>query len=220
MLAQRGLAAVFSLLPSAFKLAHSPPLILVDGTALMFRSYFGIPSVKSKSGTEVNAVAGLSSMLISLLLPTPESVRPTILVVFDSSGPTFREEIYSAYKAQRPPPPVDLGPQFEIAHNMCRAFGWPALTAPGFEADDLIATMAEVVGPQRPVIIVSSDKDFMQLVRDENCLMVCPQKRLLYNEEQVLTKLGVPPSLVVDLLALMGDSADNIPGRCNFHSLG
>jgi hypothetical protein len=92
-----------------------------------------------------------------------------------------------------------------------------ARATPGFEADDLIATMAEVVGPQRPVIIVSSDKDFMQLVQDDRCLMVCPQKRLLYDEAQVLTKLGVPPNLVVDLLALMGDSADNIPGKYNFH---
>lgn len=127
-----------------------------------------------------------------------------------STGPTFRDKLCDQYKATRSASPEDLGPQMELAQEACEAFGWPAVAAPGFEGDDIIATMASMT-KDRQVAIVASDKDFMQLVSD-NVVVVCPTKKMLYASLDVEAKYGVPPHLMADLQSLAGDSADNVQG--------
>jgi len=217
----KGLAYVFSTIGNVKShKASSSPLVLVDGTALLFRSYFAMPSMRrpipdrndQAEDREVGAIVGFCNSLISILLPAPSD--STVMVLFDSPGPTFRQPMFPEYKAQRPEPPEDLGPQFSVAIEACRAFGWGAYAAPGFEADDVIATMAKVASDnnqERTVTIVGSDKDFYQLVTD-TCFVICPSKKVLVTAAEVEAKFGVPPRLMVDLQSLMGDSVDNIKG--------
>lgn len=161
---------------------------------------------------EVGAVVGFCNSLLNILQPSPP--ESTVLVLFDSPGPTFRNDLYTEYKAQRGPPPEDLGHQFDIAIEACQAFGFRAFAAPGFEADDVIATMAKTASDlerERTVAIVGADKDFFQLVTD-SCFVLCPNKKALVTPAEVELKFGVPPALMADLQSLMGDSADNIKG--------
>jgi DNA polymerase I len=195
-------------------------LYLVDGSGYIFRAFHALPPLTRKSdGLPVGAVQGFCNMLWKLICDTKDGdgdkglPAPTHLaVVFDASEKTFRSQIYPAYKAQRPPPPEDLIPQFPLVREATRAFGVPAIELDGFEADDLIATYArQVAAAGGEVVVVSSDKDLMQLVNEQICLLD-PVKQAPIRREQVIEKFGVPPEKVVEVQALAGDSVDNVPG--------
>ena len=190
-------------------------LYLVDGSGYIFRAYHALPPLTRKSdGLPVGAVAGFCNMLWKLLVDMKAAPdAPTHLaVVFDHSEKTFRNQLYPEYKAHRPPPPEDLIPQFPLVREATRAFGVPSLEQPGFEADDVIAAYAKAVREAGgEVVIVSSDKDLMQLVTDR-VSMFDPMKQVRIGPEQVFEKFGVYPDKVVDLQALTGDSVDNVPG--------
>ncbi len=189
-------------------------LVLIDGSGYIFRAYHGLPPLTRKSdGLPVGAVAGFCNMLYKLIKENRGEDAPShIAVIFDASSKTFRNEIYDQYKAHRPPPPEDLIPQFPLVRDATRAFGLPAVELLGFEADDLICTYAHIAkGQGFKVTIISSDKDLMQLV-DDDVQMLDPVKSTIVGREQVIEKFGVPPELVVDAQALIGDSADNVPG--------
>ena len=190
-------------------------LYLVDGSGYIFRAYHALPPLTRKSdGLPVGAVAGFCNMLWKLLCDMKnEPEAPTHLaVVFDASERTFRNELYADYKAHRPPPPEDLIPQFSLVRDATRAFGVPALELNGYEADDIIATYACAVRDiGGEAVIVSSDKDLMQLVGDQ-VSMLDTMKNVRIGREQVIEKFGVGPEKVVDVQALCGDSVDNVPG--------
>jgi DNA polymerase I len=190
------------------KFGHSPTTFLIDGTSLMYKSYFALPSMVTPDKKEIGAVAGFCSMLSSMLLPTP-CTDSTVLVMFDSKDPTFRHESYDQYKAQRTSAPDDLHPQFDIAYEALEAFGWPSVSAPGYEADDIIASFSRQV--ERQVVIIASDKDFMQCVSDD-CFVMCPTKRQVFTSKDVYEKYGVQPHQMSDYQAMIGDTTDNIKG--------
>ncbi len=189
-------------------------VFLIDGSSYIFRAFHALPPLSRKSdGLQVNAVLGFCNMLWKLLREMKPDERPTHLaVVFDKSEKTFRSEMYSAYKAHRPDPPDDLRPQFPLIREAVRAFDLPCLEQGGFEADDLIATyVREACEVGASAIIVSSDKDLMQLVRD--CVvMYDTMKDKRIGIPEVMEKFGVPPGKVIDVQALIGDSTDNVPG--------
>ncbi len=190
-------------------------LYLVDGSGFIFRAFHALPPLTRKSdGLPVGAVQGFCNMLWKLLVDMKAAPdAPTHLaVVFDHSETTFRNKIYDAYKAHRPPAPPDLIPQFPLVREATRAFGVPCLELPGYEADDLIAAYAcHVRDIGGEVVIVSSDKDLMQLV-GERVSMLDTMKNLRIGPAQVMEKFGVPPDKVVDVQALCGDPVDNVPG--------
>jgi DNA polymerase-1 len=190
-------------------------LYLVDGSGYIFRAFHALPPLTRKSdGLPVGAVSGFCNMLFKLLQDTKAGERPTHLaVVFDTARTSFRNEIYPAYKANRPPPPDDLVPQFSLIRDATRAFGVAALELDGFEADDLIATYAARASAAGALVtIISSDKDLMQLVVDGHVELQDPVKSRSIRTAEVIEKFGVPPSKVVDVQALAGDSTDNVPG--------
>ncbi len=190
-------------------------LYLVDGSGYIFRAFHALPPLTRKSdGLPVGAVSGFCNMLFKLLQDTKAGERPTHLaVVFDTARTSFRNDIYPDYKANRPPPPEDLVPQFSLIRDATRAFGVAALELEGFEADDLIATYAARASAAGALVtIVSSDKDLMQLVVDGRVELQDPVKSRSIRTAEVIEKFGVPPSKVVDVQALAGDSTDNVPG--------
>jgi DNA polymerase I len=190
-------------------------LYLVDGSGYLFRAYHALPPLSRKSdGLPTGAVAGFSNMLWKLLEDTKAGDKPTHLaVIFDAGKKTFRNEIYPQYKANRPDPPDDLIPQFPLVRDATRAFGVPAIEIPGFEADDLIATYARIAREAGArVTIMSSDKDLMQLIVDGQVELLDPVKNKRLGSADVMEKFGVPPSKVVEVQALAGDSTDNVPG--------
>jgi DNA polymerase-1 len=190
-------------------------LYLIDGSGFIFRAFHALPPLTRKSdGLPIGAVSGFCNMLWKLLVDMKASDdAPTHLaVVFDKSEQTFRSELYSDYKAHRPPPPDDLVPQFPLVREATRAFGVPCLELAGYEADDLIAAYAcKVRDMGGEVVIISSDKDLMQLVGPQ-VSMLDTMKNVRIGPEQVAEKFGVPPEKVVDVQALCGDSVDNVPG--------
>jgi DNA polymerase-1 len=192
-----------------------PPirLYLVDGSGYIFRAFHALPPLTRKSdGLPIGAVAGFCNMLWKLICEMKADKPTHLAVVFDASEKTFRSELYPAYKAHRPPPPEDLVPQFPLVREATRAFGVPALELDGYEADDLIATYArEVAGAGGEVVIVSSDKDLMQLVNEQICLLD-PVKNVKLCRAEVIEKFGMGPEHVVDIQALAGDPVDNVPG--------
>jgi DNA polymerase I len=189
-------------------------VFLVDGSSYIFRAYHALPPLNRKSdGLQVNAVLGFCNMLWKLLRDMPEDNRPTHLaIIFDKSEVTFRNKLYPAYKAHRPPAPDDLIPQFPLIREAVRAFDLPCLEQAGFEADDLIATYVRLACERgATATIVSSDKDLMQLVTD--CVtMYDTMKDRRLGIAEVIEKFGVPPEKVVEVQALAGDSTDNVPG--------
>src|SRR5713226_6849775 len=189
-------------------------IYLIDGSSYIFRAYHALPPLTRKSdGLQVNAVLGFCNMLWKLLRDMKPEERPTHLaVVFDKSEKTFRTEMYSQYKAHRPEPPDDLRPQFPLIRAAVRAFDLPCLEQAGFEADDLIATyVREACEVGATAMIVASDKDLMQLVKD--CVvMYDTMKDRRIGIPEVMEKFGVPPEKVVEVQALIGDSTDNVPG--------
>ncbi|MBN9581953.1 MAG: DNA polymerase I [Afipia sp.] len=194
--------------------AKGDHVFLVDGSSYIFRAYHALPPLNRKSdGLQVNAVLGFCNMLWKLMRDMPADDRPTHLaIVFDKSEITFRNKLYPAYKAQRPPAPDDLIPQFALIREAVRAFELPCLEQSGFEADDLIATYArEASARGATTTIVSSDKDLMQLVTDD-VVMYDTMKDRRIGTAEVIEKFGVPPDKVVEVQALAGDSVDNVPG--------
>ena len=199
---------------AAKPLAKGDHVFLVDGSSYIFRAYHALPPLNRKSdGLQVNAVLGFCNMLWKLLRDMPPDNRPTHLaIVFDKSEATFRNTIYPQYKAQRPPAPDDLIPQFSLIREAVRAFDLPCLEQSGFEADDLIATyVRQACARGASATIVSSDKDLMQLVNDCVTLYDTMKDRRI-GVPEVIEKFGVPPDKVVEVQALAGDSVDNVPG--------
>jgi DNA polymerase-1 len=190
-------------------------LYLVDGSGFIFRAYHALPPLTRKSdGLPIGAVSGFCNMLWKLLVDMKSAPdAPTHLaVIFDHSEKTFRNQLYDLYKAHRPPPPEDLIPQFPLVREATRAFGVPCLELPGYEADDLIASYAcKVRDAGGEVVIVSSDKDLMQLVGDR-VSMLDTMKGVRIGAAEVFEKFGVTPDKVVDVQSLCGDSVDNVPG--------
>ncbi len=188
-------------------------LYLVDGSAYIFRAYYSLPPLTNPAGVPVGAVAGYSAMLWKLASDLHAADGPThMAVVLDKAGTSFRNEIYDQYKANRPPAPEDLRPQFPLIRDATLAFSLPMIEEENVEADDMIAAYtvaARARGWQ--VSIISSDKDLMQLVGD-GVDMFDTMKDKRINREDVIEKFGVGPELVGDVLALMGDSSDNVPG--------
>ena len=184
-------------------------LILIDGSGFIFRAFHALPPMTRPDGVPVNAVFGFTNMLSRLL---EGHVGTHIAVIFDAGRTTFRNALYDKYKAQRPEPPPELTPQFALVREATNAFGVPAVELADYEADDLIASYAEAaVARGGRVTIVSSDKDLMQLVTDD-VTMQDPIKQKPIGPAEVEEKFGVPPSKVVEVQALMGDSVDNVPG--------
>ncbi len=189
-------------------------LILVDGSGYIFRAYHALPPLTRKSdGMPVGAVSGYCNMLWKLVEDMLNGEKATHLaVIFDAKGKTFRSDIYPQYKAHRPPAPEDLVPQFALVREATRAFGLPSVELAGFEADDLIATYARhAEGLGANTTIISSDKDLMQLVSDRISLYDTMKSRRL-GPAEVKEKFGVGPGKVIEVQALAGDSADNVPG--------
>ncbi|WP_435200337.1 DNA polymerase I [Qipengyuania sp. 902] len=198
-------------------MAAQPHLYLVDGSAYIFRAYHRLPPLTDPEGTPVGAVYGYTTMLWKLAEDLDKADGPTHLaVVLDKSSYSFRNEIYDQYKANRPDPPEDLVPQFPLIRDATRAFSLPCIEEPDVEADDMIASYARAAQEQGwNVTIVSSDKDLMQLVGEKDGAkidMLDTMKSARIYIEEVEEKFGVPPEKVGDVLALMGDSVDNIPG--------
>ncbi len=198
-------------------MAAQPHLYLVDGSAYIFRAYHRLPPLTDPEGTPVGAVYGYTTMLWKLADDLDKADGPTHLaVVLDKSSHSFRNEIYDQYKANRPDPPEDLVPQFPLIRDATRAFSLPCIEEPDVEADDMIASYARAAQEQGwNVTIVSSDKDLMQLVGEKDGAkidMLDTMKSARIYIEEVEEKFGVPPEQVGDVLALMGDSVDNIPG--------
>ncbi|WP_312803016.1 DNA polymerase I [Atlantibacter hermannii] len=185
------------------------PLILVDGSSYLYRAYHAFPPLTNSAGEPTGAMYGVLNMLRSLLM----QYQPThAAVVFDAKGKTFRDELFEHYKSHRPPMPDDLRAQIEPLHAMVKAMGLPLLAVSGVEADDVIGTLArEAEKAGRPVLISTGDKDMAQLVTPDITLINTMTNNIL-GPEEVVTKYGVPPELIIDFLALMGDSSDNIPG--------
>jgi DNA polymerase-1 len=181
-------------------------IYLVDGSGYIFRAFHALPPLTRADGTPVGAVLGFTNMLIKLLR---EQNPDYLVVIFDAARENFRNQIYPEYKANREETPPELIPQFSLIRQACEAFNVPHIQKEGYEADDLIATYAH--SQPGEVTIVSSDKDLMQLVGG-NVRMLDPIKNRMIGVEEVKEKFGVPPSQVVDVQALAGDSSDNVPG--------
>ena len=189
--------------------AEKPRLLLIDGSGYIFRAYFALPPLTDKIGTPVGAVFGFCNMLFKLAQDRPGE---QMIVVFDKGSHSFRNEMYAEYKANRDEPPEDLRPQFPLVRDAANAFGVPVVELEGYEADDIIATYAKQAAEAgRPVTIVSSDKDLMQLIGN-GVEMFDPMKAKEIGLEEVMAKFGVLPNKVRDVLALAGDTSDNVPG--------
>jgi len=199
------------------KIQKTDHFYLIDGSGYIFRAYYALPPLTRKSdGLPTGAVSGFCSMLFKLLEDAKSDQnlnKPShFAVIFDSARKTFRNEIYSDYKANRSEAPDDLAPQFEYIRKSVLAFNLPSVELKNYEADDLIATYADqILKKGAKVTIVSSDKDLMQLYR-KNVRIFDPMKNKFITEEDILSKFGVDPSKVIDVQALAGDSSDNVPG--------
>ena len=188
---------------------QTPPMVLVDGSSYLYRAFHAIPPMHTSDGHPTNATRGVISMIRSLIKTYPDS---PMVIIFDAKGKTFRDEIYSEYKAQRPPMPDDLRPQIEPIHRMVEGMGLPLVIIDGVEADDVIGTIAKQVGEAgREVVVSTGDKDMAQLVTDKVTL-VNTMNNTVMDIQGVKDKFGIPPELIIDYLALMGDKVDNIPG--------
>ena len=185
------------------------PLVLVDGSSYLYRAFHAFPPLTNSAGEPTGAMYGVLNMLKSLIL----QVQPShIAVVFDAKGKTFRDEMFEQYKSHRPPMPDDLRKQIQPLHDIIRALGIPLLVIEGVEADDVIGTLAVAASKANQKVLISTgDKDMAQLV-DDNIMLINTMNNTLLDRDAVIEKYGIPPELIIDYLALMGDSADNIPG--------
>jgi DNA polymerase-1 len=185
------------------------PLVLVDGSSYLYRAYHALPPLTNSKGMPTGAVKGVINMMRRLQKDYPQS---TLVVVFDAKGKTFRDDMYSEYKANRPPMPDDLRLQIEPIHQIIQAMGLPMLIIDGVEADDVIGTLAvQATLAKQPVVVSTGDKDIAQLV-NEYITLVNTMTNTVLDREGVIEKFGIPPELIIDYLALLGDKSDNIPG--------
>lgn len=192
-------------------MAHIPdnPLILIDGSSYLYRAFHAYPGTMSNGDIPTNAVYGVVNMLRSMMRQYPSD---RIAVVFDAKGKTFRDDMYPEYKANRPPMPDDLRCQIEPLHNIIKALGLPLISIEGVEADDVIGTLSHQAAQAGiPVLISTGDKDMAQLV-NEHVTLINTMTNVVLDREGVIEKFGIPPELIIDYLALMGDKVDNIPG--------
>ncbi len=192
-------------------MTQTPPLILIDGSSYLYRAFFASQQadLRTSNGEPTGAIRVVTNMLRSLLKQYPDSI---VAVVFDAKGKSFRNDLYAEYKAHRPPMPDDLRSQIEPIHQIITAMGLPLLVIDGVEADDVIGTLArQATESQIETLISTGDKDMAQLV-SEHVTLMDTMKDQLTDRQGVIDKFGVPPELIVDYLALMGDSSDNIPG--------
>ena len=187
----------------------STPVVLVDGSSYLFRAYHAMPPLNNSKGLPTGAIKGVVNMMRSL---AKDYADANIVVVFDAKGPTFRNEMYAEYKAHRPPMPDDMRPQIEPIHQIIKAMGLPLLIISGVEADDVIGTLAAQATAQGiDTLISTGDKDMAQLV-SPHVGLVNTMTNTYLNQEGVLEKFGVRPDQIIDYLAIVGDTADNIPG--------
>ena len=193
-------------------MGNDKPLVLVDGSSYLFRAYHALPALTTSSHFPTGAIKGVIAMLKRL---AKDYAGSPIAVVFDAKGKSFRNDLYPAYKQNRPPMPDDLRQQIQPIHDIIRALGLPLLIVDGVEADDVIGTLAhEATSSRRDVVISTSDKDIAQLVSDHVTLVNTMTDTRL-DRAGVVEKFGVPPELMVDYLALIGDTSDNVPGVPN-----
>lgn len=185
------------------------PLVLVDGSSYLYRAFHAFPPLTNKQGEPTGAMYGVLNMLKSLIA----QVEPShIAVVFDAKGKTFRDELFEQYKSHRLPMPDELRSQIQPLHQMINALGIPLLSIEGVEADDVIGTLAvQAAKDGKHVLISTGDKDMAQLV-NEHIMLINTMNNTLLDREGVIEKYGIPPELIIDYLALLGDSSDNIPG--------
>ena len=184
-------------------------LILVDGSSYLFRAYHALPALTNSKGLNTGAAKGVIGMIRKLVA---DYAGDQVVVIFDAKGPTFRSDIYPEYKANRPPMPDELREQIEPIHDTIRAMGLPLICIGGVEADDVIGTLSvEAANSGREVVISTGDKDMAQLVND-HVTLINTMSNTTMDHDGVVDKFGVPPTLIIDLLALMGDKVDNIPG--------
>ncbi|MGH8378230.1 MAG: 5'-3' exonuclease H3TH domain-containing protein, partial [Gammaproteobacteria bacterium] len=189
--------------------SQKKPLILVDGSSYLYRAFYALPPLSNSKGEPTGAVRGVAAMLKKLLADyEPERVA----VIFDARGKTFRDELFEEYKANRPPMPDDMSLQIEPLHALVKALGFPVLQISGVEADDVIGTLAkQAADAGQPVLISTGDKDMGQLV-NERVTLVNTMTGTVLDREGVKQKFEVWPEQIIDYLALVGDSSDNIPG--------
>jgi len=189
--------------------AQAPRLFLIDGSSYIFRAFFAIPPLSNAAGLPTNAIFGFTNILLKLL----KQHRPEYVVVaLDAGRVTFRNEMFADYKSNRPEAPAELVPQFPYFRKVLDALNLPLLELPGYEADDIIATLCDTMSGQGcEVVVVSSDKDLMQLVTDGIRLLDSAKERWI-GADQVREKFGVAPEQVIEVMGLMGDLVDNIPG--------
>lgn len=191
------------------KVSIQEKIYLVDGSSYIFRAYFAIRHLSNSKGEATNAVYGFTNMLISLLR---DEKPDKIAVIFDNKAPTFRKQLYPEYKANRAAMPEDLVPQIPLIKEVVSAFNLPVLEMPGYEADDIIATLARRYAAQgQNVTVVTGDKDLMQIV-DDHVQLLDTMKNKVSRRDEVIERFGVPPEQVLDVLGLAGDSSDNVPG--------
>lgn len=188
-------------------------LVLIDGHALVYRAYHAFPPLTTSDGELVNAVYGFSRILLKVI----QDLKPKYIVVaFDMGKPTFRHTAFAGYKAQRKETPTDLISQLGRVKDVVQALNIPIFGVEGYEADDVIGTIAHAVHDKAKAIIVTGDKDAFQLVEDNMVTVYMPPRQREdakeYNEQDVEDKMGIPPTLIVDYKALSGDPSDNIPG--------
>ena len=185
------------------------PIVLVDGSSYLYRAFHALPPLTNSKGLPTGAVKGVINMMRRLQKDYPFS---TLVVVFDAKGKTFRDDMYSEYKANRPPMPDELRVQIEPIHQIIDAMGLPMLIIDGVEADDVIGTLAmEASKLNLPVVVSTGDKDIAQLV-DEHITLVNTMTDTTLDRDGVCEKFGIAPDLIIDYLALLGDKSDNIPG--------
>ena len=185
-------------------------IFIIDGSSYLYRAYHAMPPLTASSGQPTGAIKGVTNMLMTL---KKESEGSPIIVTFDAKGKTFRSDIYEEYKANRPPMPDDLREQLAPLKEICKAIGFPLIEIEGVEADDVIATLVKIAKENNFKSVISSlDKDLMQLVEDPISSIMNTMTHQIFNEEKVFEKFGVKPSQIRDMLALVGDTSDNIPG--------
>jgi DNA polymerase-1 len=194
-------------------MSNSKTLVLVDGSSYLYRAYHAMPDLRAIPGDPASPATGAIRGMVNMMQALRKDVQADYAVcVFDASGPTFRDEMYTEYKATRSPMPDDLRSQIEPIHEVVQLLGWKVVAVPGVEADDVIATLAQTAAAQGINVIVSSgDKDLSQLV-DEHVTIIDTMNGKKRDVAGVTAEFGVPPALMIDYQALVGDTVDNVPG--------
>src|SRR3990172_4625124 len=185
-----------------------PKLFLIDGSSYLFRAFYAIGHLSTSRGLPTNATYGFTQMLIKVL---KEHQPDYLLITFDAKAPTFRSEVYKEYKANRPTMPEGLPPQIPYIKKIIQAYGIRTLELEGYEADDVIGTIARRMESEADVVIITGDKDILQIV-DDRVQVYDTIKEKRFGVKEVLERFGVPPERVVEVMGLAGDAIDNIPG--------